>query len=158
MALGCLQEFQVANRIGNGEKGGVGSSKGGYGIIVRGDTGCFVAAAMGVSLGCSSPAVAESMALRRGMQLGLHLGLTSVVMESDSQSIISILNDQIEVSQDVCVVLNDVRALEKNFHNCIFSFSKLSANNVAHVLACKGLVGEGYSFWTESLREFLIPY
>lgn len=176
-ALGCLQEFQVANQIGHEEEGGgiarvgdagqvqerwqrpwlgavkvnvdgswkMGSSKGGYGIIVMGDTGCFVAAAMGVSLGCSSPTVAEAMALRRGMQLGLHLGLTSVVMESDSQSIINILNGQIEVSQDVRVVLNDVRALGRNFHSCILSFSRHSTNNVAHILACKGLVGEGCS-------------
>ncbi|KAI8525177.1 hypothetical protein RHMOL_Rhmol13G0208700 [Rhododendron molle] len=77
-------------------------------------------------------------------------------MERDSQSIINMLNGQIQVSQDVCVVLNDVRALGRNFHSCIFSFSRRSTNNVAHVLACKGLVGEGCSFWTESPPTWIL--
>lgn len=106
-AVGCLREFQTANRVGDMADGArvtrdgdaararekwqcpqqayvkinvdgswkSGSSKGGYGGIVRSDGVFFVVAAMGVSACCSSPAVAEAMALRRGVQMGLQLDL-----------------------------------------------------------------------------------
>lgn len=93
----CPQPGHVKINVDGSWKSG--PSKGGYGVIVRSDGGFFVAAAMGVSAGCSSPAVAEAMALRRGVQMGLQLGLALVVVESDSQTLINMLNGLIEVSQ-----------------------------------------------------------
>ncbi|KAI8560335.1 hypothetical protein RHMOL_Rhmol04G0247300 [Rhododendron molle] len=70
-------------------------------------------------------------------------------MEGDSQAVINMINDLVVVNQEVKIIIDDIKVLSRCFA-CIFSYSHRSCNSVAHLLASKGLIGLGYSRWTES--------
>ncbi|XP_058219586.1 uncharacterized protein LOC131330099 [Rhododendron vialii] len=127
-----------------------GLMRGGFGIVIRDFRVCFVAASMGFFQWCASSLVAEALAIRQGILLGSQLGLGSVILESDAQLLVNMLNGQAAVSQEVEVVIHDVQVLSNNFHCSSFSFVRRTINNVAHVLAGEGFCGLGYSRWTES--------
>ncbi|XP_058211492.1 uncharacterized protein LOC131323663 [Rhododendron vialii] len=105
---------------------------------------------------CASSLVAEALAIRQGILLGSQLSLGSVILESDAQLLMNMLNGQAAVSQEVEVVTHDVQVLSNNFHCCSFSFVRRTVNNVAHVLADEGFCGLGYSCWTESPPLWLL--
>ncbi|KAI8534829.1 hypothetical protein RHMOL_Rhmol10G0127200 [Rhododendron molle] len=63
------------------------------------------------------------------------MGLRNVLIEGDSQVVINMINGLVVVNQEVKIIIDDI---------------KRSSNLVAHLLASKGLIGLGYSRWTES--------
>ncbi|KAI8566601.1 hypothetical protein RHMOL_Rhmol02G0053400 [Rhododendron molle] len=68
------------------------------------------------------------------------------------------INRLVMVNQEVKIIIEDIKVLSRSFASCIFSYSHRSSNSVAHLLASKGLIGLGYSRWTESPPfGFLIP-
>lgn len=122
------------------------SDEGGYGIVIRDCRGIFVGALMGKQRWCSRPAVAETVAIREAVRLGSQLGLGSVVMESDAQTVVNMINREISTSQELGTIIHDIKALGKCFQVCSFSFVRRSCNTVAHELAGRGLSGLGSSF------------
>ncbi|XP_058202823.1 uncharacterized protein LOC131317281 [Rhododendron vialii] len=127
-----------------------GQSKGGYGIVIRDSRGLFVAASIGVFPWCASSLVAEALAFRHGILLGSHLGLGSILIESDAQLMVNMLHGKVAISQEVEVIIHDIQVLSRNFHCCSYSFVRRVSNKVAHVLAGKGVNGSGSCLWTAS--------
>lgn len=133
-----------------------GERRGSFGVVIRDSQSCFVAASMGISQWCASSTVAEALAVRQGILLGSQLGLGSVILESDAQLIVDMINGRIAVSHEVEVIIHDIQVMRGNFQCCIFSFVRRTGNNVAHVLASKSLSGLGHSRWTESPPSWLL--
>ncbi|XP_058180137.1 uncharacterized protein LOC131298679 [Rhododendron vialii] len=71
-----------------------GVSRGGYGIVIRDSKGLFVSDSIGVFPWCASSLVAEAVAFRHGILLGSHIGLGSVIIESDAQLMVNTLSLQ----------------------------------------------------------------
>ncbi|XP_058179988.1 uncharacterized protein LOC131298523 [Rhododendron vialii] len=105
---------------------------------------------------CASSLVAEALAFRHGILLGSHLGLGSVIIESDAQLMVNMLHGKAAISQEVEVIIHDIRVLSRNFHCCSYSFVRRASNKVAHVLAGKGVNGSGSCLWTESSPLWLL--
>ncbi|KAI8534830.1 hypothetical protein RHMOL_Rhmol10G0127200 [Rhododendron molle] len=78
------------------------------------------------------------------------MGLRNVLIEGDSQVVINMINGLVVVNQEVKIIIDDIKVLSRCLAHCIFSYSHRSSNLVAHLLASKGLIGLGYSRWTES--------
>ncbi|KAI8546617.1 hypothetical protein RHMOL_Rhmol07G0133000 [Rhododendron molle] len=101
---------------------------GAYGVVIQDCDGRFVAPESGGIKWCASPSLAEAMAIREGVQLGLQQGLEAVIVESDSQALVNMLNGQTTISQDVQVILADVKVLalgEWFSFLCFFFFSSI---------------------------------
>ncbi|XP_058198346.1 uncharacterized protein LOC131313866 [Rhododendron vialii] len=127
-----------------------------YGVVIRDANGMFMAAASRCLSWCKSPELAEAMAVRRGVQVGLQLGLNAVMVESDSKAVIDMINGHTVVSQSVNSTIHDVKVLSNDFQSCMFLFARRSSNSVAHTLASKGLGGLDCSLWTESPHVWLL--
>ncbi|KAI8567406.1 hypothetical protein RHMOL_Rhmol02G0119500 [Rhododendron molle] len=116
------------------------SGDGGYRVVIRDNWGSFVGALMGKQRWCSSPAVAESAAIRAAVRLGISFDLGSVVIESDAQAVVNMVNGPISTSQDLGTIIHDINALSKSFQVCSCSFVRRSCNTVAHEVAGRGLM------------------
>ncbi|KAE9450880.1 hypothetical protein C3L33_17216, partial [Rhododendron williamsianum] len=93
------------------------SGKGAYGVVIRGANGMFMAAASGCLSWCRSPEIAEAMAVRHGVQLGLQLGLNAVMVESDSKAVIDMINGHAVVSQSVNSIIHNVKEETTNTYS-----------------------------------------
>ncbi|CAN6679166.1 unnamed protein product [Malus baccata var. baccata] len=71
------------------------SLSGFVGVVVRGAKGQFIAAAR-YSIRASNAAAAEALALLHGCKLGLTLGLSEVILESDSLEAVSCLSNSLD--------------------------------------------------------------
>lgn len=84
-------------------------------MIIRNVGGDFVAASSGHLHWHTSLTLVEALAIRMGILLGLELGLLhSVILESDSQMVINMLNGLVVVSQEV-VFVHDIKSLASGF-------------------------------------------
>ncbi|XP_058195036.1 uncharacterized protein LOC131311559 [Rhododendron vialii] len=91
-----------------------------------------------------------------GVELGQNLGLRNVLIEGDSQAVINMINGLAVVNQEVKIIIDGIKVLSRYFASCIFSYRHRSSNSVVHLLASKGLIGLGYSRWTESPPIWLL--
>ncbi|CAN6559258.1 unnamed protein product [Malus baccata var. baccata] len=108
------------------------------GVVVRAAEGRFVAAAR-YPISAPSAAAAEALALLRGCDLGVALGINEVIIESDCRDAVNCLSDSLEMgSWESFPVLARVKQLGEAFQFCRWSWVPRSANGVAHELASVG--------------------
>ncbi|KAK2645591.1 hypothetical protein Ddye_020786 [Dipteronia dyeriana] len=69
------------------------NGKVGIGIIIRSDAGKVLASGAQVIFTSYSAQVTEAMAILRGFQLGMSLGLGPCVVESDALGVVSLINN-----------------------------------------------------------------
>ncbi|KAK5772714.1 hypothetical protein PVK06_049008 [Gossypium arboreum] len=83
--------------------------------------------------------VAGAMVCVQAIQLELHQGLSKVVVEGDSRTVIRKLQKKDEDRSEIKVFINDSKHLNIGFESCDFLFVTREENNVAHILAKEGL-------------------
>ncbi|KAE8678808.1 hypothetical protein F3Y22_tig00111402pilonHSYRG00293 [Hibiscus syriacus] len=92
------------------------------GFIVRDDRGLILAAGHRTTLHITSTFMAEALAVIHGLQLILDLGIRSVVVESNSRTIISKLNTE-EIDPSVIrSMIGDAKFLANHLESCSFTF------------------------------------
>ena len=115
------------------------SNSGFAGVVARGADGKFVAAARH-SICAKSVAEAEALALLHGCELGVSLGLRSVIFESDSKETISSLSNSLSYgSWEALPPLSRIKRLGEAFQHCRWSWVPRAANEAEHVLASVGI-------------------
>ncbi|KAI8011000.1 hypothetical protein LOK49_LG06G01855 [Camellia lanceoleosa] len=95
-----------------------------------------------------SPLFVEVVAIKEGLQLGLQLGVSQVVIKFDSQTAINMINGILMVSEDAAVVIHDIKQLGDRFHSCSFEFIRHGCNKAAHLTVKYGVLEEGIFMWT----------
>ncbi|KAL5741815.1 hypothetical protein ACOSP7_028547 [Xanthoceras sorbifolium] len=83
--------------------------------------------------------VAEAMAIRRGIQFAVELGFSSVGIESDSSSLISLIINKDPPLSDVGLVVSDIIQLVSSLSISFINFVPRSCNGVAHAITRFGL-------------------
>ncbi|XP_050144110.1 uncharacterized protein LOC126619739, partial [Malus sylvestris] len=114
------------------------SCSGFVGVVLRDAEAHFIAAAR-YHIRAPCAAAAEAMALLRGCELGASLGLSEVILESDSSKAISCLSNSIENgSWEAIPTLARVKLFGETFQNCRWSWVPRSANSAADALTSCG--------------------
>lgn len=123
----------------------------GTGAIARGADGMVIGMLLTSHLGINSPRVAEALAIRDGLKLGIALHLTRISLESDAEAIVkSCLASQVPPF-DIAVITQDCLILKNQFTSCVFKFVKRECNRAAHTCAQKALSNSGSGLWTSIL-------
>lgn len=105
------------------------------GAVCRSHSGAILFVATKSLVGNVSVQLAESLAVRWGLQLGCRLGYSSCIIESDCLSIINKLNRGESGRSYVDLVVTDVLGMVDCFQNASYSFVKRAENIVAHFAA-----------------------
>ncbi|KAJ0983117.1 hypothetical protein J5N97_011372 [Dioscorea zingiberensis] len=107
----------------------------GFGCVLRDENGSFIAARNGLLVAAGDPVLAEALSCREALSWIKELGLLNVCMESDCQLFINAVKGEFPDSSYFGLVVCDCKNLVKDLENCLLSFSRRSANQVAHALA-----------------------
>ncbi|MBA0741898.1 hypothetical protein Gogos_015018, partial [Gossypium gossypioides] len=83
--------------------------------------------------------VAEALAYIQSVYLGLDLGLMKVEIEGDALFIIRKLRREYDDKFESGAYIRNEKWLSKRFHTYKFKYIHRSMNNIAHLLATKGL-------------------
>ncbi|KAL4302969.1 hypothetical protein GQ457_10G007970 [Hibiscus cannabinus] len=95
------------------------------------------------------------MVVFQGRQFACDFGLQSMIVESDSKPVISILlSNEFDLSE-IGALTRDIKVLATYFVGCRFCFSRRSCNALAHALASKGLQLDSDHFWVEEAPSFV---
>ncbi|CAN6707535.1 unnamed protein product [Malus baccata var. baccata] len=107
------------------------------GVVLRDAEAHFIAAAR-YHIWAPCVAAVEAMALLRGCELGASLGLSEVILESDSSEAISCLSNSIENgSWEAIPTLARVKLFGEAFQNCRWSWVPRTANMAADALTSR---------------------
>jgi ribonuclease HI len=77
----------------------------------------------------------EGLALLEAIILITSQGLNNVIFESDSQSIVNVVNANFDGNSEHCSIVTCIRQLLSSFTNFKVKFIRRQANMVAHTLA-----------------------
>ncbi|MBA0785178.1 hypothetical protein Gotri_028186, partial [Gossypium trilobum] len=85
--------------------------------------------------------VAEALACVQGLQLGLDLDLEFTAVEVEGEALLVVKKLQMggEDKSEIYEYIKDGQCLSKGFQTCMFKYGHRSMNEVAHLLATKGL-------------------
>ena len=107
----------------------------GMGVVARNEKGVVLLAAVRRARAWWSPEVAESRALLFAIKLAKKYGYEAIILESDSQVLISRLSKAVIFMSDFDSVLEDILSFSSGFSTLIWSHVRRGGNYVAHHLA-----------------------
>ncbi|CAL1397064.1 unnamed protein product [Linum trigynum] len=105
------------------------------GLVLRDDAGRFLAAAAKKFHEEWSVDQAEALAAEMGVQLARQLNYDSIILESNSQNIIRILQNPHTLQTELCVLCRNVRRMLDELMNNSWRFIFRETNNAAHIMA-----------------------
>ncbi|KAK1581615.1 hypothetical protein Q3G72_007412 [Acer saccharum] len=141
-----LEDFQSANYHALG----VHSNMVGLGLIIRDHSGSVMASSAQGFESKLSPDVAEATGILRGINMAMESGLLPLVIESDAQHVVNLINSDISVSSDIGLVIYDIRDCMRHVRIESILFVPRTVNVVAHNLAKYALLNLGSQFWLDS--------
>ncbi|KAL5839914.1 hypothetical protein ACOSQ4_012522 [Xanthoceras sorbifolium] len=112
----------------------------GLGVVISDSKGLVMLSSSRNLDACYSPNIAEAKAILFGMQLAIDSGLLPAVVESDSSSVISLINAKNSIFADISSILADIFDLRDSYLFIRFIFALRNLNMVAHQLAKMALV------------------
>jgi ribonuclease HI len=108
----------------------------GLGASFRDSDGALVAAATWETPGPEDPALAEAGAIYRAILLASECCFREIIIESDNQAVISLINSVKECPRTYMGTLGwGIKCNTNRFKSCSFRHVSRTANRVAHVLA-----------------------
>src|SRR5207244_3650516 len=133
------------------------SRDGAWGMIARSDTGACVAAAAGKLAHMKDAKHAEAQACSAAVGEAVSLGLSRVIFESGSLTLVNAINTGSHDLSSIGVLIKEIRSLCLASFDCFsFVFCKRNCNKVAHELAQYGCQASVPVFhWTEYVPEFV---
>ncbi|XP_042942894.1 uncharacterized protein LOC122277073 [Carya illinoinensis] len=107
----------------------------GIGLILRDSTGTVVMAATISETEVNDPSTIELLAILRGMQMCIPLGIPKLMVESDCLMLVNELQSSQAPSSVNSNLVMEVKNLMSCFHEVLFEHVNRTCNGVAHVLA-----------------------
>ncbi|MBA0841494.1 hypothetical protein Goarm_003982, partial [Gossypium armourianum] len=105
------------------------------GIVVRDSEGSALLSCSEIHHRITSVFIAEAVACRKAIQTGIGMKWASIIIESDSLSIIRKCKKKNPDESWVSAYINDIHQLRQKLKECSFEFVPRSANNLAHIIA-----------------------
>ena len=121
----------------------------GLGAVIRDETGQVTAAAIKVSKFHGSVAYAEAEAMEWGLQVARDAQVKEVILESDSQEVVNLVNNKQGSRSEVYWVVLEIQKLKDSFDHVSCVYTHRSCNAIAHSLAklalekCETVVWKG---------------
>ncbi|KAH1081692.1 hypothetical protein J1N35_021453 [Gossypium stocksii] len=109
------------------------------GIIVRKPKGVVTESKEQIHTNISSSFAAEAIACLQAVNIGRELGLTHVIIEGDSLTVIKKIQNQNRDRSEIGPFILDIKERRTLFLECQFQHVKRTENAVAHNLASEGL-------------------
>lgn len=91
----------------------------------------------------------EAMAILYGLQFAHDMDFHRVILESDSRTVTTKLQETIEDYSTIRSRTWDVKALSRGFEICCFKFMPRGCNSTAHAMAAHGQSVSSDCFWVE---------
>jgi ribonuclease HI len=133
------------------------TKSGAIGAVIRDCQGNFVAATNEFIPHVHSAAMAEAMAMRRGLSLVNQIGCNSVEAESDSIEVIQICKGENRMWNEATAIYSDILAQAASIGSVDFSHCRRDTNTVAHDLARDSFISRSSCIWVDDPPSFILP-
>ncbi|KAG8478391.1 hypothetical protein CXB51_028230 [Gossypium anomalum] len=90
----------------------------------------------------ASNTIAEAPAYVRGLQLDVTMGVREMEVKGDARSVIKKIQSKWADKSEIQAYISNYQDLSNSFQTCVFLFGHRSKNEIAHLLATKGLCRE----------------
>ncbi|KAH9791678.1 hypothetical protein KPL71_003847 [Citrus sinensis] len=128
----------------------------GLGIVIRNPEGKVVAAAMKTTIFLDKVDFAEAEAIQFGLEIAEHAGCIPVIMESDSQEIVSLMSYKKSTRAEIFWVVAEVQDRIKSLKHVKVQYTPRNCNSVAHSLAKLALELNDFVYWVDDIpTQFL---
>lgn len=118
--------------------------------VARDHIGAFISAETSISIYCS-PLIAEANGFVLVVKLANRMGFNKIVIESDSRTMIIILNGELtRFSWRVINIINKLRTATSRLLQVEYNFVPRRTNDTAHTLAKFAVKHYVYELWTYS--------
>ncbi|KAL5766515.1 hypothetical protein ACOSP7_017132 [Xanthoceras sorbifolium] len=124
----------------------------GLGVVIRDGHGEVVAALAKGLNSLLSVDCAESLAILEGIRFAHSLGISPVGVESDSASVVGLINKKAPPSSELGLIISDILSFEGFLSFRQFSFRPRQCNRVAHDLAKLGVNVLSPCVWVETTQ------
>lgn len=101
------------------------------------------------------PETIESLAILRGLQQCLHLGITNLIIESNCQLVVSEIQSFEQSYSLLGNLVSEAKALMAMFKQCSIQFNHRECNGAAHKLAKHAWNVHHIMLWLGEVPEFL---
>ncbi|XP_024041869.1 uncharacterized protein LOC127898854 [Citrus sinensis] len=121
----------------------------GLGAVIRYGSGHVTTAAIKVSKFHGDVSYAEAEAMEWGMLVAREAKVKAVIVESDSQGVVSLVNNKQGSKSEIYWVVSEIQKLVENFERVSIKYTPRSCNVIAHSLAklalekCETVVWKG---------------
>ena len=103
--------------------------------MIRDVTGNFIAAAVKTSRFHGDVSYAEAEAVRWGLQAAVDAGLSSLIIETDSQMVADLINNRKGNKNEIYWVISEIQNKLKDLRNVKCHYTPRSCDAIAHSLA-----------------------
>ncbi|KAL8502167.1 hypothetical protein ACS0TY_021326 [Phlomoides rotata] len=107
----------------------------GFVFVLRNHEGTVLFAGSKCVLAAGKSSLLEALALRCALGRTISHGFQDLCLESDSQTLISALQDHLEADQQTMLIVEVIRETAQPFNSFNFCFVRREGNSAAHVLA-----------------------
>ncbi|KAH9666470.1 putative reverse transcriptase/RNA-dependent DNA polymerase [Citrus sinensis] len=106
----------------------------GLGVVIRDDSGRVTAAAIKISKFHEDVSYAEAEAMEWGMLVAREAKVKAVIVESDSQGVVNLINNKQGSISEIYWVVSEIQKLAENFECVSIKYTPRSCNVIAHSL------------------------
>ena len=134
------------------------SGEAGIGIIVRDARGEVIAALAEKILYPRSVDVLEALAARRAVKFAVELGLSSSIIEGDSEVVYRALQASDWHHSSIGEIVKDIVSIASSLRTFSFLRTRWQGNNAAHALAKRAIVSFPLLVWIEHVPPDVSPF
>jgi ribonuclease HI len=127
------------------------TNEGGIGVVIRDQAGLPIATLTQKLPATHSIEITEALAARRAILFAKEVGLTNVVFEGDAANIIRDLRSSETLHSAYGLVIEDAKAMLRDFQAYSLSHTRRSGNMVAHALARRASNCQNCLVWMEAV-------
>ncbi|XP_021803071.1 uncharacterized protein LOC110747193, partial [Prunus avium] len=134
---------------------GGSNRKKGVGWVLRDGIGCFISAGGYGEMRCVSALIVEAEVIPEALTQCLEFGFDKVGMESDSLSLIKMLNQEVVMDLQIEGILFDIQCLSQHFHQVKFMYAPRKCNQATHLVEAYVFHSGGRLSWDIVCPEWL---
>ncbi|KAH9800798.1 RNase H domain-containing protein [Citrus sinensis] len=128
----------------------------GLGAVIRDEVGNVIVAAVKVSKFYGYVFIAEAEAIEWGLQLAGNACIESLIVESDAQEVIKLVNNSRGCRSEIFWTISEVQRVLKSFSSVCVQYSHRSCNAIAYSLAKLALEKLEIIVWLGSYPPYLL--
>ncbi|CAI9756749.1 unnamed protein product [Fraxinus pennsylvanica] len=123
------------------------------GAVLRDSFGKVIMAMSKIEIRVEESEAIELLAIFRGLQLCVNMGIQNLLVESDSKLVVEALQIERMLNSSLGVLYQEVKHLATQFVNCKYSHIYRECNMVAHKLARHAKLVDDICVWLDSIPD-----